>query len=281
MKEISLPVLRESAVTAMDFPSMQAPGLERIGVAKVTGNYHRKPQKDDTRYTHLHVTLKGSASFRILDQWCELPVNQAHILPKGAYPCEWKCKDKQDSPWEVLYVRMSDQFKPLTYYQLDQPFIKKQCDPQDLLWTFQRLHREALRQVNRPVIVNSLIEMMAHHLGEVFSTEHRAPTLTNLWNTVATRTERAWSLDELAAVACMSKESLRKACIEETSYSPMQQVTRLRMRQASILLQSGLYRIGDVANLVGYNNPYNFSTAFKRHHGFTPRQLLPTPKATN
>jgi AraC-like DNA-binding protein len=44
------------------------------------------------------------------------------------------------------------------------------------------------------------------------------------------------------------------------------------MRHAATLKQTGLDRVEDAARLVGYENPFNFSTAFKRAHGISPKQ---------
>lgn len=51
-------------------------------------------------------------------------------------------------------------------------------------------------------------------------------------------------------------------------------VHRLRMQQAKALLQSGEHPITEVAYLIGYSSPNNFSTAFGRLFGVSPRDFL-------
>lgn len=44
-----------------------------------------------------------------------------------------------------------------------------------------------------------------------------------------------------------------------------------RMERAAVLLGDARYRVGDVSELVGYSNPFNFTRAFKKYYGTTPK----------
>lgn len=278
MKEIHLPNLHESAVTAGDFPAMVEAGIAIIGFTRVTEACHRKPQPDDRDHTHLHITLSGSADAEIEGKMVSFPDHHAYIIPLGTSGWSWCTGASANEPWEVVFVRLSPHFKLPGIDIHRGPCIQADCDPLDLLWAYQRLHREAL-QPSRPAIVSSLVEMIAYHVREVLSPDHKPPLLTDLWSKVAASPGLEWNLDELARLAGMSKESLRQTCLREVGRSPVQHVTHLRMRHAATLLQSGRFRVEDVACLVGYENPFNFSTAFKRAHGVSPKKF-PNPPAS-
>ena len=68
----------------------------------------------------------------------------------------------------------------------------------------------------------------------------------------------------------MCQEKLRLLCHKETAKSPMAQVTYLRMRYAADLLTQDDLNVQQIGFLVGYENPFNFSLAFKRLHGLSP-----------
>lgn len=91
-----------------------------------------------------------------------------------------------------------------------------------------------------------------------------------LWERVLSDLAYPWTVAELAAKAEMSEEHLRRLSLLETGVSPMRYVTRLRMRHAESLLVSGRYSIAQVAVQVGYENPFAFTTAFKRVTGMPP-----------
>ena len=79
-----------------------------------------------------------------------------------------------------------------------------------------------------------------------------------------------WTLAQLADSAAMSAEHLRRLCRRQTGRGPMHQVTFLRMRRAATLLESTRHKVRAIARTVGYDNPFAFSTAFKRHLGASP-----------
>ena len=47
-------------------------------------------------------------------------------------------------------------------------------------------------------------------------------------------------------------------------------LTRVRMDKARELLEKGNLKVKDVAEYVGYNNPYYFAKSFKKHFGYSP-----------
>ena len=71
----------------------------------------------------------------------------------------------------------------------------------------------------------------------------------------------------------MCPEKLRVLCHKETGRSPMAQVTHMRMRYAADLLVRDDIPVQEVGSLVGYNNPHNFSLAFKRVYGLSPNHF--------
>jgi AraC-like DNA-binding protein len=269
MREILLANLHESAVTDGDFPALADAGIAIIGFTRVTEACHRKPQPDDRSHAHLHITLRGCATARIDGRMTQIPANHAYIVPPECAAWEWRTEASGEEPWEVVFVRLSAGFKAPGVHFKDRPCIQADCDPHDLLWAFQRLHREAL-QTGRAAIISNLVNMVAYHVAEVLCPDHKPSALIELWTKVAANLEMPWHLDDLSRHAGMCKETLRQSCLRETGRSPVQHVAHLRMRHAATLLQSGLYRVEDVARLVGYENPFNFSTAFKRTFGTSP-----------
>lgn len=58
----------------------------------------------------------------------------------------------------------------------------------------------------------------------------------------------------------------------ELGISPMQYVMRRRMGEAQTMLMDTNRSIADIADRLGYSNPWNFSTAFGKCVGMTPSQ---------
>jgi AraC-like DNA-binding protein len=94
--------------------------------------------------------------------------------------------------------------------------------------------------------------------------------LWRLWNRVEPELERKWSLFELSEIAHVSEEHLRRLCRKRYGRSPMQHLTFLRIQRAKNLLSSTDEKIETIARLVGYENPFTFSSLFKKWVGWSP-----------
>ena len=94
--------------------------------------------------------------------------------------------------------------------------------------------------------------------------------LGRLWARVNADLAHPWTLSELAREAALSREALRRRCLRECGHSPLREVTRLRLQRAAELLRHTPDKIAAIAQRVGFNDPFAFSTAFKRLHGTQP-----------
>jgi AraC-like DNA-binding protein len=104
--------------------------------------------------------------------------------------------------------------------------------------------------------------------------------LAAVWHAVLADLASTWTLDRLTAVAGLSPERLRRLCQAELGVAPLEQVTRLRMHRAAVLLADRRRPVAEIALEVGYPNQFNFSTAFRRVLGFPPSRIRVVASAT-
>ena len=90
----------------------------------------------------------------------------------------------------------------------------------------------------------------------------------NLSRAVAAEPERTWRVAELAALSGRSVSGFAHRFREEVGESPARWLLRQRVERACRLL--ALHPPGEVADLLGFANPYHFSRAFRRISGETP-----------
>jgi AraC-like DNA-binding protein len=98
-----------------------------------------------------------------------------------------------------------------------------------------------------------------------------------LWNKVAADLRRPWTNAELAREVHLSEKQLERLCRRELGRTPRQQLIWLRMRRAAELLAGdaaklATIKVATVATEVGYENPFVFSTVFKRCMGWSPSE---------
>ena len=78
------------------------------------------------------------------------------------------------------------------------------------------------------------------------------------------------TLDDLAAVAHVSKYHLVRTFKASTGFPPHAYLQQIRLRQASSLLRQTSASVTQIANESGYHSASQFAAAFRRHYGQSP-----------
>lgn len=81
------------------------------------------------------------------------------------------------------------------------------------------------------------------------------------------------SINSLSRMAFMSPTKLKKVFKKAFGVTLFEYFQRNRMHKAKSLLQSELYSVTEVGELLGYQNLSNFSAAFKKEFGVLPRNV--------
>ena len=148
----------------------------------------------------------------------------------------------------------------------------REIDPRPMEYILYGLHHEITTRRD-PALLEHWTELLHAQACRVLESEHPA-RLWRLWQKVQFDLAFDWSLSRLAEAAGVGPEYLRRLCLRELGTSPMRQVARLRMQQAISLLSEG-YKVSAIADAVGYENAFAFSTAFKRITGRSPSHFRP------
>lgn len=196
-----------------------------------------------------------------LDKWVRVRPGAVYVTPPGVYHAYEAIRG-----WEIGWVIYENRFGA--------SYIKKpelrEIDPLPLECILRGLHREAsLHQDLRKL--ESWADLLHDYSREIISPAPRS-RLRPLWELVRMKPAQPWSLDTLALSQGIGPEQLRRLCHQETGYSPMQYVARLRMEAAVYLLRAG-YKVEAAAHAVGYENSFAFSVAFKRIMGNSPSRF--------
>jgi AraC-like DNA-binding protein len=267
MSEMIVKGVRQSYIMADENPALAASGIHMVGHGSIFDRDRKRPM-DKAGHWLLQTTVSGEGQGLVNGRWVGLPARTAYIVPRGA-EWTWRYQAKTKTPWEQLFVVLRPEFRISVPVAHDTAYTRRDCDPTDLLWAFQGLYRESLA-MGRPAIMTALSDVIACLARELLDDEEHHYQLSDLWMTVANDLTRPWNIAALCEEKAMSQEKLRLLCHKETAKSPMVQVTYLRMRYAADLLVEGDLNVQQIGFLVGYENPFNFSLAFKRLYGLSP-----------
>ena len=125
---------------------------------------------------------------------------------------------------------------------------------------------------NAPAEIHHWVELIHGYVLRFAQPEQLDHAIWRLWEKVGISLGDAWTLDRMAAEVHASAEHLRRLCHRQLGRSPVQQLIYLRMRRAAHLLITTDAKIETIANDVGYENPFVFSTTFKRAVGGRPSE---------
>lgn len=98
----------------------------------------------------------------------------------------------------------------------------------------------------------------------------RDPRIARALARVHARPAEAWTLEQLAAEAGMSRSAFCARFTEIVGEPPTRHLTRWRMELAARYLHAEDLSVAEVAERVGYGSEFAFSKAFKRHTGHPP-----------
>jgi AraC-like DNA-binding protein len=114
---------------------------------------------------------------------------------------------------------------------------------------------------------------LVHHYVLRFAQPHQVDDrLWRVWQCAEADLSKPWTLSELAAIACMSEEHLRRVCRKELGRSPIQHLTFLRLQRARHLLSVTADKVEAVAHAVGFESVFTFSNTFKKWIGWRPSE---------
>lgn len=88
---------------------------------------------------------------------------------------------------------------------------------------------------------------------------------------------RKLTLEDIAGVACLSKNHLLRSFRQAYNISPYQFLIRVRLERARYLLEAGDHQVKDIAAIVGFDCTSSFISFFKKVYHHTPARYSSHP----
>lgn len=194
--------------------------------------------------------------------WVPCPAGSAYVTPPRefhAYRAIW------GQPWRLVWVIYDGAPQDVPRIAVDRPTVIV-GDFKPLELAIGQLYDEMMGSANSGIML-SLAALVDGYAQRLLVPPTR---LAPVWNALRANLKAPWTITEMASIAAVSTEHLRRLCYDETGTSPLRFLTQLRMREACALLASSSYTLTQVAERVGYENVFAFSTAFRRSLGIAP-----------
>ena len=215
-------------------------------------------------HSHIVVSVQGRGRTMIDGKNVEWKPGQALLAPIGlhhAFEIEGR------GPWVFAWAFFDDTSAAPVLRERRNQLIE--ADGRDFVSAIHMLTREAAGAA-QPAMMAALVTLLDVACRRIAGIENVDPRLWRLWEKADADLSRPWNVAELARIACMSEEHLRRLCHKHYQRSPMEYLTHLRLRRASTMLRSSQEKVDYIAQHVGYASMYSFSSAFRRWSGQPP-----------
>jgi AraC-like DNA-binding protein len=250
---------RELILGTTTCPTLIPTGITLVGTSEAkTGFRFERPSPG---FVQILASLAGEGEVLVDGEYRRCEPGQAYITPQRA-PHGYRAIRR--GLWRVAWVMYSEES-----VTLEEPPTLKSVDAPLLESTFLGLYREQNSAAEHAVLA-SWAHLLDTTARRMLARQVHDPRMSDLWEIIAGDLARLWTLEEMAQVANLSPEHLRRLCHATFHRSPMRHLTYLRMRHASELLAVSDEKIGVIGQQVGYDNPFAFSSAFKREIGMSP-----------
>jgi AraC-like DNA-binding protein len=250
---------RELILGQASCPSLTPYGIQLVGTSEAVLGF--RFERLTPGFVQILGCLGGEGEVLIDGEWRRCRRGQAYITPQGM-PHSYRAIRR--SVWKLVWLMYDE-----THVTIDEPPNLKTVDAPLLETTFMGLYREQSSKAEHAVL-SSWAHLLDATGRRMLARQIHDPRLNELWELIASDLSKPWTLEEMAEVANLSSEHLRRLCHATLHRSPMRHLTYLRMRHAAELLALSDEKIEVIGRHVGYDNQFAFSTAFKREIGLSP-----------
>jgi AraC-like DNA-binding protein len=201
-------------------------------------------------------------------------IRKAHTFPDNLVKCfavdfMYTCPVYQNYQWEFVNAQL-----PFSFFQkIDDEYLFSR-----LLDLFSRLNRSALSTKNKSKVNerSSFFEILTLLFQYKEGNQYNYSSMRKVDKVINYMTEnysQNITLQQLAEYSQISSSYLGNIFKKVTGKSTIDYLIDIRINKAASLLKDG-FTVSETSKLVGFNDIFYFSRAFKKHEGISPSQYI-------
>ena len=258
----------ERILTSDKTPGFTQTQITMAGIANVTGHY--LVSRIDAKVHILLFSIDGSGLLETSRGSVEIPSHSIAIIPTGHSFQFSLASEKWSLAWLLLAPSekwdLSDRNPSVIE---DSPLANSVYHLMNVIYYSTENQEKALTGVNFVSPLSDILTQILHSPD----TQSRLKQVQSVFSRVQERLHAPWQVEDMAEIACVSPSHFHRLCKQAIGKSPNQRLIELRMERAKHYLKSSSWLVSDIAIRVGYADAYNFSHAFKKFQGVSPKQF--------
>ena len=224
--------------------------------------------------------IKGGARYIINGAIHELEAGDLLCLTKGA------TKEAFTYPKNLMHcfgINFTSKYPPSKKKETDDdlfPMVSHIGIRQDIINMFRELTISWTEQQSGYIMkTRALLMMILHRLSEIILYEvDSAPSdyrISRVTRYISMHYSEKLTVKNLASHVHLNPDYCGRLFKRETGMMIHQYLTRTRVRNAENMLQSGNYKIHEVAEQCGFSDVFHFYKSFRALRGFPPSRCIP------
>jgi AraC-like DNA-binding protein len=256
---------RQWIVRAENCPALRLHQIAHVGIADAAVPYCMVRTR--LKGTYMLACFSGAGEILLDGRWQICRAGMACLAPPHVLHAFHAITRAR---WGFCWVRYEQPLEQKPILTSASPVMAR-FDARPLQSAILGLYHES-NVATDPVAVHHWVELIQTYVLRFAQPWRVDDRLWRLWDVVDRNLNQDWTLEKLCQLSHLSGEHLRRLCRQQLGRSPMHQVTYLRMQRAAALLESTNDKIEAISQAVGYENPFVFSTTFKKWIGWRPSE---------
>lgn len=217
------------------------------------------------------ASLAGEGRVMVDGRFVQSLPGHAFLLPPRTMQAFFTPHNKV---WQFCWVRFQETSGQFPLARSHSPVLAK-FNGAPLALAIEGLRAECVGNAS-PANVDNWLRVIHAYVTQFALPQRFHERLRSTWQMVEKALNEPWTITQLARECCVSEKQFQRLCRRELGRTPQQQLIWLRMRRASEMIIQGGHKVQAIAAAVGYQNPFVFSSTFKRVTGWSPSDY---PKA--
>lgn len=247
---------------------------------------HHFRKREDTIDEHILIyCIDGYGSIHLNGKTHEMRPNTYFVIPAGEAHSYWA---SEQTPWSIYWIHFgghrSHGFKKFFAQTRDiEPTTSSRID--DRIRLFNEIltslelgfTRENLIYAN--LCLNSLLASFFYvYTYRAVRGFHKSDPVEQAIFYMQENMDQCLKVEDMAHHVKLSESHFTKVFRNKTGSSPIEYFINLKMQEAVRLLTQKSLRIKEVANQLGYNDPYYFTRIFTKRFGSSPGTYIKITK---